>query len=60
MRSRDLMPHSGNKHHDLYELSKIMKDKKRDARDKSTIEYEFEKNQKDCTFRPQINRAGAA
>lgn len=54
------MPHSGNKHHDLYELSKIMKDKKRDARDKSTIEYEFEKNQKDCTFRPQINRAGAS
>lgn len=59
-RSRELMPHSGNKHQDLYELSKIMKERKRMARDKTTIEYEFEKHQKDCTFKPQINKASAA
>ncbi len=43
LRTKDIMPHTGNKCIDLYELSKNLHKIKQQT-DKSTIEYEFEKN----------------
>lgn len=49
------MPSTGNKFNDLYELSKIMKDQKKDVKEKTTEEHEFEKSHRECTFKPSIN-----
>lgn len=55
MRSKDLMPKTGNKFNDLFSLGKIMAEQKKDYQEKSTAEYEFEKAARECTFKPQIN-----
>ena len=47
------MPNTGNKCIDLYELSKNLQKIKKQA-DKNTIDYEFEKNREECTFKPTI------
>jgi hypothetical protein len=54
LRSKDLMPQTGNKFNDLFELSKNMKQIKNQT-DRTTIEVEYEKNKGQCTFKPQIN-----
>lgn len=51
IRSRELMPNTGNKFNDLYELSKNLQQHKKNM-DKSTVEYEFEKSKEECTFKP--------
>ena len=51
IRSRELMPNTGNKFNDLYELSKNLQQHKKNI-DKSTVEYEFEKSKDECTFKP--------
>lgn len=47
IRSRELMPNSGNKFNDLHELSKHILNNKND---KPANEYEFEKSRDECTF----------
>jgi hypothetical protein len=54
LRSKDLMPQTGNKFNDLFELSKNMKQIK-NLTDRTTIEVEYEKNKGQCTFKPHIN-----
>lgn len=51
------MPNTGNKFNDLYELSKNIRQIKINN-DKTTEEYEFEKNKTELTFKPQINKQG--
>lgn len=43
LRTKDIMPNTGNKCIDLYELSKNLQKIKKPS-DKNTIDYEFEKN----------------
>ena len=54
LRTKDIMPNTGNKCIDLYELSKNLQKIKKPS-DKNTIDYEFEKNRDQCTFMPIIN-----
>ena len=48
------MVNTGNKFLDLYELSKNIKMIKTTA-DKSTVEYEYEKQKDQCTFKPNLS-----
>jgi len=51
VRSRELMPNTGNKFNDLFELSKKMQPY-REKQDKSLVDYEYEKSRDECTFKP--------
>lgn len=51
IRSRELMPNSGNKFNDLFELSKKLQPKK-EKMDKSNADYEFERMKDELTFHP--------
>jgi hypothetical protein len=48
------MPKTGNKFNDLYELSKNLKQIRRQE-DVTTEEVEYKKNVSELTFKPKIN-----
>lgn len=54
LRSRDIMPSTGNKFNDLYLLSKNLKTKQ--TQEKTTEEIEFERAREECTFTPNVKR----
>lgn len=54
IRSKDLMPQTGDKCKDLYLLSKNLK-QIRTNQDRTTEEVEFSKQAPECTFKPQTN-----
>lgn len=59
LRSKDLMPQTGNKCNDLFELSKQIRQIKGNNTDRTTIDLDYEKNKAQCTFKPKINSQNA-
>ena len=57
VRSKDIMPQTGDKCKDLFDLSKHIINK-RDKTDKTRDDYDFERNKDECTFTPNVVRVG--
>lgn len=53
-RSRELMPQTGDKFNDLYELGKKLN--KLPKQEKTTEEIEYERSKNECTFAPNCKR----